>query len=192
MKQLNVFLFVSICAIGSLAQAQIAQPGIYISGNDFDTNKISSFEIKGKKYKLKLHDTFYKPFIEVESGDSTIKLYKDSIFGYRDKGNVSFCFFDKNIYTVMNQREKIILYKRQSSGGYKNTETIVRYFFSKDASSPILPLTRTNLKDVFQSDSSFYEIIDMCFDSDDELITYDNTYKIFKINRVYEFSHKNK
>ncbi|HWY12507.1 MAG TPA: hypothetical protein VN026_14335, partial [Bacteroidia bacterium] len=163
--------------------------GIYISSSDFSNNKLSLAAGKNKKTKIKLNELFYKSYITVKYCDSVYTLYKDSVFGYRDKSGISYRFFDKTIYPVLNQGEQILLYKKETdSGSPKSPQKVITYYFSKDSGSPVVPLTTANLEKAFTDNKTFKEFLEIHFRNDSELTEYDCANKIYKINRLLELS----
>ena len=135
-----------------------------------------------------MHDAFYKPTVKIIIGDSTHTLNKDEIFGYRDNENMIFRFYEKHIYKLLNPNEKILLYSRTLLGGYKNSATITKYYFSAGANAGILPLTKWDIKNAFSNDSAFRELLDMYFHTDSDLLKYDSFAKMYKLNRVFQFA----
>jgi len=61
-----------------------------------------------------------------------------------------------------------------------------------NAGSPIMQLSKSNVRDVFMNDVSFNELLDVYFHSDSELSAYDSADKIYQLNRVYELSKQKK
>lgn len=188
MKRVSVIICLSLFLTASFAQS--TTQGIYLSGSDFSNNKASFTPVQGKKYNLHLNEIFYKPLVKIIIGDSTYTVNKDSVFGYRDNENNVYRFSEKNIYKVMNPKENILLYSRTFLGGYKNSQTIVKYYFSANANSAVQLLTKWNLKNAFPTDSAFHELLDMEFSSDNDLLNYDSFYKMYKVNRVFQFSQQ--
>jgi len=173
--------------------AQKINEGVYLSANDFTSGKVSFVNNQSKKYKLYVHNAYNKSTIKIIIGDSVIKLNKDSIFGFRDKDNTCYRFYNKVAYKIINPSEKILLYSTTSSvGAPKNTHWVVNYFFSANANSPICALSKWNLKTVFSSDVTFIELLNTYFQSDSELIAYDNINKKYNLNRIYEMHLQNK
>jgi hypothetical protein len=170
--------------------AQKANEGIYLSANDFTNGKISFANPQiDKKYKMHLNEAFDASSIKIIIGDSIIKINKDSFFGYRDKKNNCFRFYNKVAYKIMNPAEKIILYSNTSLvGGFRNNHRVTNYFFSADAYSPVYPLSKWNLKTILFKDIRFHELLDVYFKSDDELTVHDGLNKIYLLNRVYDES----
>lgn len=208
MKNKNIFFvaFITLTCITSLVNAQISESvspfktteasnreGVYLSANDFTNGKVSfAHNKKNKKYKFYLNEIIHTSSIKIISGDTVIVLKKDLIFGYYDKKNTCYRFYNKVAYKIINSSEKILLYSRSSLvGGIKNNRTVTNYFFSVTANSSIYPLTKWNLKTVLCKDVLFHELLDIYFQSDNELTAYDSTNKITILNRIYETS-KNK
>lgn len=180
------YLFLGI----SFSYAQTSMQGIYLTADDFTNNKISYHPVEGKKYKLHLNNFFNPSYLKISIGDSTFEIQKDRIFGYRDKENNVYRFYDKNIYKILNPSETILLYSKTALGGYKNLQSIVSYYFSSNAGSSIQTLTIWNLKNAFPNDTAFHELLDMIFHNDHDLMNYDRFYKMYKVNRVFQFSQQ--
>ena len=64
------------------------------------------------------------------------------------------------------------------------------YFFSTDAIAAPQALTKAKLKAAFPDNHKFHDALDAQYKDDDELYTYDNFHKMYKLNRVYENSIK--
>ena len=169
----------------------VKSEGVYLSAYDFTNSKISFFNNQiNKKYKLCLREFFNAASIKIIIDDSIIKLNKDSIFGYRDKKNICYRFFNKVAYKIINPSEKILLYSKTSLvGGPKNrSNNVTLYFFSENANSPIYRLSKWNLKTILYKDVLFHELLDVYFQSDKDLTAYDSYNKIYLLNRIYEIS----
>jgi len=188
MKTIILFLTSVVVSINLIAQK--INEGVYLSAADFTTGKISYINSQNnEKYKFYIHDGFNTSLIKIIIGNSVIKLNKDSIFGYRDKKNIYYRFFNKNVYKLINPSEQILLYSRTfSEGGFRNNHSVTNYFFSANANASIYPLSKWNLKKVFYTDIRFLELLDIYFDCDNELISYDIINKIYNLNRIYELS----
>lgn len=185
--------FLILLALGLSAEmfAQKVNEGIYLTANDFTSSKIS-YE-NNQKYKLYLHEPFNQSTIKITNGNEVTTLNKDSIFGYRSNDNTYYRFYNKSEYEIMNPSEKILLYSTTSSeGSFKNKRTVTKYFFSVNASSPIYPLSKSYLKTAFFNQIKFIELLNTYFQNDDELMAYDNTNKIYNLNRTYEMYLKSK
>jgi hypothetical protein len=169
--------------------AQTAASGLYKSAEDFLGGHLSC---TGNHVHIKLHDLFKKNSVEVIYHDSTRTFLKETIFGYQDKDGNRYRFFNDESYPVLNPTEKILLYKRTSGAGLRNSPVVDAYFFSKDVRSEILPLTLKNTEAEFSGDGAFESMIELYFRSDSELIAYDAIHKIYKINRLLQLSETKK
>lgn len=190
MKKIIALLLVCMAIGQPLLFAQNSLQGIYLSRKDCSNNHISFSPIKEKKYKLKLYQFLNNPTIKITIGDSMYTLNKDSIFGYRDNKNIVHRFYKKNLYTVLNPTESILLYSRTYLGGYKNTPLDIQYFFSTPTNDAVQPLTKWNLKKVFLHDTAFYQLLDMAFINDSDLLKYDSFYKMYKLNQVFQYAQQ--
>lgn len=174
------FCFKSFC--------QNKQQGVFLSAIDFTNNKITCSPIEEKKYKFHLNEIINSDYLKITIGDSVIKFDKDSLFGYRDNEGNSFRFFNKNNYKIISVNESLVLYTQTTIGGYKNKQFITNYYFSLNTNSPVLPLNKWNLKSAFPSNNVFQELLDMYFNNDDELSTYDNYNNTYKLNIALKLS----
>ena len=188
---INLMFFLLIQGTSTSFTQNIEQ-GVYLSAKDFNNKKISYSPMPKKKYKMDLNDFFNNPTIKITIADSSYTFHKDSIFAYRDKENRIYRLYGRESYEILNPKEKILIYSHTSLGGNKNTQSIVKYYFSSSSEGKIQTLTKWNLKTSFPTDSVFHELLDMYFRTDDELMNYDSFYKIYKINRAYQFSKEEK
>jgi hypothetical protein len=190
MKKIIIPVFVYMVFSSTLLFAQNSLQGIYLSRKDCSNNHISFSPTKEKKYKLKLYQFSNKPTIKITIGDSMYTLNKDSIFGYRDNKNIVYRFYQKNLYTILNPTENILLYSRTFLGGYKNAPSVIQYFFSTPTNEAIQPLTKWQLKKIFLHNTAFYQLLDMAFINDSDLLKYDSFYKMYKLNQVFQYAQQ--
>jgi hypothetical protein len=174
-----------LLSLSILCSAGFAQSGIYLTGKDFSAHKITWPQHKEANYKLRLNEVIYKPFVQVKQEDVLLRISKDSIFGYRDKDNISYRFFQKKKYTITDEDEPILIYKTESFTGPKGAATITRYYFSKDVDSPVERLTKVNLIRAFSGNIALCTLINLNFQSDKELSEYDQHNKTYKLNRIF-------
>jgi len=190
MKKLILIFPLLLFSIGTELTAQKVNEGVYLSAKDFTNSKVSFVNDQlNNKYKVRLNEIFNSSKITIIKGDSVIKLNKESVFGYCDKKNNCYRFFNKAEYKIINPSEKILLYSKTSiEGGLKSSHSVTNYYFSENATSPIYVLTKSNLKEVFLKDVSFIELLNLYLESDKDLSAYDNINKVYMLNRVYELS----
>jgi hypothetical protein len=189
MKKLFLFYPLLLFSFTIEVIAQEGNQGVYLSAKDFTNGKISFVNDQSKKYKLHWNEPLNSSTTKVIIGDSVIKLNKDSIFGYRDKKNVCYRFYNKVAYKIINPTEEILIYSKTSSEGVpKNNHTVTKYYFSPNASSQIYPLTKWQLKTVLINDVAFNKLLDVYFHNDDDLFAFDNNNKVYYLNYVYKLS----
>lgn len=190
MKKIVLIFPLLLFSIGTELTAQKINEGVYLTAKDFTNCKVSFVNDQlNKKYKIYLNEAFNSSKIKIIKGDSVIKLNKESVFGYRDKKNNSYRYYNKAEYKIMNPSEKILMYsKSESEGGFRSSHAVTKYYFSENATSPIYALSKSNLKEIFLKDVSFVELLNVYFDSDNDLAAYDNINKGYMLNYVYELS----
>ena len=181
MKRRVKIVVAIICAIGNSLSAQ-TPIGIYLSGNDLRNGKL--IHSKEENCKIKLNDVFYKPYVLVKTGGSEQKIFKDSIFGYRDKQNISYRFFNKDIYTILNPGEDLLLYSKESLSITKGSPIIKKYYFSKDTGSPIWELSFSNLKTVFHDNTAFCDLLNTYFNATNDFVIHDESHRIYELNSL--------
>jgi len=192
-KSVLIYPFL-VLGLSTKMEAQKVNEGVYLTAHDFASGKISyESNQSNQKYRLYLHEALNGSTIKIINGDAITILSKDSIFGYRSDDDTYYRFYNKAEYKIINHSEKILLYSTISTeGSPKNKRTVTNYFFSADASSPIYPLTKSNLKTAFFDEVKFIELLNTYFQSDNELVAYDSTDKIYNLNRTYEMYLKSK
>lgn len=159
--------------------------GIYLTPADFDNGHLTFTKQENLKYKFRLNELLHSKYIKITIGDSIFNLCKDSIFGYQDAEQISYRIYDREIYRIINPGETILLYSTTTMVNCKGNQTVTNYFFSAGSGSPVYALTKLNLKRAFTNDFTFHELIDMYFNNDADLLSYDSFYGIYKINRIH-------
>jgi len=181
-------IIVYILLITSVRQYAQQIKGIYLTSNDFITGKLFFIKEKGKD-KIKLHDFIYKPFITVKHNHYTYRILKDTLYGYEDRKNRIYRFFEKKAYLMLNPKESILLYSiKTKTAEFKYSKTITTYYFSKNPQSSIIPLTIGNLITSYSDNKLFIEYITLYFKTNSELSEYDFTHHQYKLNRLLELS----
>jgi hypothetical protein len=164
--------------------------GIFLSAADFKADKLALvIDCKTEKHRIKHNDFLNKSFIEVKHNDSTYKYDKAAIFGFKECEGKSYRFVGNEHYPIINPNESILLYKVVTQPLAKSPGKTV-YYFSKDASSPVQPLTMKNLKAIFPDNHIFHDALDAQIQSEEKLADYDSYHKMFKINHIYQSNSK--
>ena len=192
MKKTNFFLMtVSAILTFSSTMAQKDSSGIYNTASDFQQQKLSyAINYKTEKHKINDNLLFKDAEIKVKHDGKTYLLNKDNTYGYRSTKGEDFRFVNRKAYKILNPGESLIIYAYwHPSNSTKGTiHFISDYYFSTDASSIPLALTKGNLKTAFPTNHKFHDALDTQFRSDEELYVYDDFHKVYKLNRIYDNS----
>ncbi len=161
--------------------------GIYLSVRDYYDGRLSyQQEEEVGKYAIRSDRAFNRNELTVTDGKNHITLHKGDIFGYRDKKNQDYRFYNDVKYKIVDP-SYFHLYSREMnvvSGKMKTRET--KYFFSAEADSPIYELTIANLKKVYPGKHEFHDFLDLQFRHNKQLTWYDKTSKRYKLKSVFE------
>ena len=195
MKKINLILALSagLFIFNRVSFAQNDSSGIYKTAEDFQQQKLSyAINCKTEKHKIKLNDFFNKPYLFVKHNDSTIKLYKKDIFGYRFCTGEIYRANGKKEYQVLNYEESmIIIYRKNVTKPPRGKTNVTNYYFSKDAFSPIQKLTIKNLKETFPDKRRFHEQLGERFKYNTELASFDKIHNMYSINWIYQNTTNN-
>jgi hypothetical protein len=156
------------------------QSGIYLTASDFNHNSLDLSGDKSIKNTFRLNDFFGREKITVNHDGKKYQFSKDSIFGYRDKDGIVYRFFKDYTgeYKIV-ENKKAVIYERRFPNGKAGFKTV--YYFSNGAKGDIYVLSIDNLKKVFNGEPSF-DVIDINFHTDGDLLSYDQTHHEFRIN----------
>ncbi len=189
---------VGLATIGSIFgqsnQTLSNKSGLYLTANDFSTGKLS-YEINclTEKHKISTSDFLNTKTIKVTHHDSTIKLSKSEIWGFRLCDGKEYRVFQDKEYEILDKGAiTVYLITEKSRTSPKSNQSVskTRYFFSEDASSPLKALTLKNVETSFISNKKFHDLIDLHFKSDADLLIYDDYYKTLRLNHIYTESLK--
>ncbi len=196
-KSVIAILFISISAAGNIYSEFISSgnnihSGIYLSANDYQNKKLSlEINCDSSKHKIKLHDFFSKPYIDVIHEGKKYHYMKDSIFGYRDCDGNDFRFDNKREYQIM-ESDSITIYRIQvAQGGKEAIRLVSEYYFSTKLNAEILSLTMNNLKTAYPVNHKFHDLLDMQFNDGSALYKYDSFHKTYKMVRLLKLSCEN-
>lgn len=188
LSRISIVLTVAIIYLsGSFVMAQRAT-GIYLTTDDFMNNKLSYTNFENRRCKIRLRDISFKLPIKITCGDSTLRLKKDSIYGYKDCEGGLHRLFSKQVYTIVSLDSNIQLYRVMTSGKTKYETPSYDYYFSRTPASPVYLLSFRNIERIYVDNNKFCEFIEMHFSADTELLEYDDWHKTYKINRLLELS----
>jgi hypothetical protein len=177
----------------TVAFGQKDSSGIYFTAEDYLKHKLRcACNCKTEKSTIKADRLFHFKEISIRQNDSTYRLLKDSVYGVRYCDGDEVRIYNNLEYPIINPGETILIYKLVSGpkGPEKGSPERIYYYFSKDPQSKIQEFTIRNIKAAFSENHKFYEMVDMYFHSDADLISYDHLHKMMKINRVLRISEE--
>jgi hypothetical protein len=194
LKKALMLGFVSLISFNSLAQTEKKETtlaGVYLTHGDFTAGKLKyEIDCSAEKQKIKLHDFFSKPYIDVYYKGEKSTLQKKDIYGYRDCHNNIYRFFANEEYKL-EESGGINIYSvqvsAQSGKSYKWTN---EYYFSSSPTGEIKPLTIENLKYAFPDNHKFHDALDETFKGGVEVSEFDSFHKMYKVNHIYQMTLK--
>lgn len=185
MKTFYFLLAILICFYTGISNAQKTDRGIFLSAEDFLNNKLTH---ASSHTHIKLHEIFHKDIIEVKIKDSSYTYLKKDVYGYRDhEGNI-FRIYNGKTYPVLNPSETILIYKVAEGPAQKGQTPIYFYYFSKDATKEILPLSMGYFENEFNDNKPFQDMLEIHFTNTNSLLEYDSMHKMYKVNRLLELA----
>lgn len=191
MRRNYVVLLAAFTLSAFTLYAQSDSSGVYLTGSDFKSGKLSlAIDCRTEKHRIKLNDFFGKPFIIVKHKDSSYKLQKGEIFGFKTCDGTIIRFSKKKELVLLNPSETILIYRHDHAEPPKGKTNVTNYYFSTGADSPVLLLTKSNLKKAFPDQHLFHQQIDLHFRYNTELAAYDAFHKMYKLNWI--FSNNNR
>lgn len=182
-------LLLLLCALPLFAISQESVSGIFITTEDFLMNKLSySVDCNAENFKIRKLDNSSTNYLKVIQGDSTFKLQKKDIFGYRDCKGDSYRFIDGVAYIILNPSEYILIYRFEIPVGHG---TNARYLFSRGPSGEVKSLSKENIEHAFPENAEFNRKVALIFGKRLSLATYDKLYGIYILNWVYNNAMNN-
>ena len=193
MKNIIFFITIIITMVFTVqdAFAQKDSSGVYKTAEDFQQRKLSyAINCSIEKHKINPNVLFNASELKVKHRDSSYTFKKSEVFGYRACDGQEYKFVDNAEYAILNPGETLILYFYQNPA-YSSESDLPNppaYFFSKDAATPILLLTKYNLKAAFPDSHKFHDALEENFKEDKELADYDSFHNMYKLSRVMKNS----
>jgi hypothetical protein len=189
MKKITTILFILMLIQGVKTNGQRINEGIFLSATDFVNEKVSYANVGGEKYRLTVNRLFQPSSIKVHLDGKVISIKKDDVYGYRDKNGTIFRFIRQTPYKISNPGNELLLYSSTALiVGHRENHYVTSYFFSAGADAPVFPLSKWNLSLVLYKNINFLQLLNLYFQCDTDLTAFDNTNKIYLLNRVYEQS----
>lgn len=186
------YYFIALTAMlsGALsAHSQKDSSGIYLTAEDFSNKKLTyAVDCRKEKHKIKLNDFFMKSYVTVIHNGVSYDLNKSDIYGYKSCDGRIIRFLGKKELSLLNVGEAIAIYRYDVAKPPRGKTNVTNYYFSKDAKSPVLQLTMSNLKTSFSDSPSFVEEVEQLFKYNTELAQYDALHKMYKLNWLLQYA----
>ncbi len=187
---LTIVFFGTICkSLGLEADSLSNKSGLYLTSSDFTSGKLTYvIDCLTKNNKLKTSDFLNSRTIKITNSDTTIKLSKSAIWGYRICDGKEFRVYRDQDYEIIDKAAIIVYQKKETRRGNPKsnlsyTKTI--YFFSENPGSQLKALNLANIESAFITNKKFHDLIDLYFKSDEELLMFDDYYKMLRLNHFY-------
>jgi hypothetical protein len=181
-KTLIAIAIISLPALRLQAQTSNGSAGIYLTEQDYKSNKLT-YTLSATD-KMQLNEFLDGKNVSLVYQGKKLTLPKSGLFGYR-LHNHDFRFFHNEAYSIVDTAG-FVLYKKdkltQQGKGYMPVE---RYFFSVGITQPIIALTIENLWNSFPRQTGFRYSIQNNFKQDADLIAYDKLSNQYKLKYLY-------
>lgn len=161
------------------------ESGIYLTAADYKEKQLHLAGDQSTNNKLRLNDFFGGRTLTLSHNGQRHEFSKDSIYGYRTQDGSDYRLY-KNYSTPYKILENgsLVIYEIKQPGNKQNGfKPLIRYYFSDGADGEVKMLSLANLKNTFKDQPAF-DIIDANFQTDHDLITYDDYHHMFRINRL--------
>ena len=171
-----------IIAQGSIAGAQTAASGMYLTEKDFLNRKLN-YPLP-ENARINLHEFWGGTHVTFNYQGSKKTLSKSETFGCRIK-NTDYRFFHNSPYQIIDTAG-FLLYTRyllipKSKGAMLSRQ----YYFSTDYLAEIWPLTKATLEKAFMQKTAFRYAVQSFFPNDQELSEYDSAENQYKLKYIY-------
>jgi hypothetical protein len=190
MKQLFLLSLFAVFFMASVS-AQTGSSGIFRTAKDFTSGNLEyAIQCNSQSHKINTDVLFKRKRVIVRHEGKTYKLDKDSVYAVRYCSGKVERLYQRRTYPMVNPGEDILLYKIVTAPIGRGQPAQTRWYFSKDATWPIQPLTIGNLVGAFPENHAFHDAVMAEFKTDGELTRYDDAHKMMRINRLYGNSKK--
>lgn len=159
--------------------------GIYLTASDYKNKQLHLAGDQSTNNKLRLNDFFGGRTLTMSHNGENHEFSKDSIYGYRDKNGSDYRFYKSYSapYKIL-ENGRVVIYKAEQAGNkHTGFKPLVQYYFSNGVDGEVHLLSLANLKRTFKDQPAF-DLIDANFQTDSDLIKYDDDHQIFRINRL--------
>ena len=179
-----------------ISSSAFAQSGIYYEESNFKSG-ITNYQIPcpSKLSPEDLHDFYNKKSIELSSAEAIKKFKKKDIWGYRDCNGFDWKI-DNNIHYKIVENGAMVIYlvDYPINSSFQDFQMGVKasFYFSKDVSSKILPLSQPILIGEYNDNLAYLESLKEYLRSSNGCIhCYDINSKSYMISKLLKESLHN-
>ena len=192
MKKIKILSFsifvISIAVFANSQSFSKHKGGIYLTYQDYINHHISY----NNSDKIILNQLLASSNIKIVENSKIVELKKNEIFGYCDKNNQDFRFYNNELYKIVIN-DYLFIYSFYSSSNEEKGKGWIKkqtYYFSITGNSELVPLTVANLKKAFPNNLKFHDLLDDVKSDEDLCHTDEYTHDI-KVNYLLKKSLKN-
>jgi len=159
-------------------KAQEENKGIYLSVNDFKSNRISvPVDCQRRKKAIRVSNFFLRPYVYIYTNEGKQKIPEDQVYAFRDCEDNLYRLWDQQAYRVCDT-SALRIYRYTHWKTMKvwtsrmlrfRDKRVTDYFFSKNDSSEIIPLTRDQLAAAFEGNDQVVSLLGKNFSDDHSL-----------------------
>ncbi len=189
MKTILKMALTGILLCHSTANAQRNVTRLFEHAADFEAHILSHKPVTGQRNMIRLNQVVYLPYVTLIEAGKKQRLQKSALYGYLTAEGQAFRFYDKSVYEIVSAGVGLVLYQQTLFTGGKAPQSLTSYFFSRNDSSAIEPLTKAALGKAYSDDVPFAERIYDAFSGDADLIKYDGYHKVYRLMKVYAQTH---
>ena len=173
----------------SSARLGPTESGIYLSADDYLAGKLAyAVYTRTARHVIDRHALLNKSYVDVEHDGQRVRLEKAKVFGFRDAKGRDVRFVGSQEYGIAEAGPLYIYTRDRVVPDGKRVKTVTEYSFSRTATSPVIPLTKENVKRALPNDHQFHHVLDMSFPGDAPLAAYDSVARSFKLSALYRQS----
>ena len=184
-KLIKTVFFMSLMLIGKLGLSQAVTSGVYMTYEDYLNGEMEyAINCSEESHKIRPHGSFGGEKFEVVHRGEKFTHERSDIFGYRDCDGKDWRVFGEYEYQIAETRSLIIYKRFETSNSDPITGQVNPTYYYSVNNGDVLELSAQNLKETFPEAHDFHDKLDETFSGGEDLSSYDNYHKMYKVNRL--------
>ena len=166
----KIILIVILTNIMMTGKAQDEKKGLFLSVNDYKADHISiPITCEKKKKAIRVSDFFLRPYVTFYTSQGKQQIPINQVFAFRDCRNHSFRIWNQKAYRICDTSALKIyslahwrpdrMQALRSPHFHHVDKYVTDYFFSRNDSSEIIPLTCAQLVTAFEKSEGVVNLI---------------------------------